>query len=79
MYKQLSLLLENEIQELNLLLREPQTDTLGISQMLPETLAKNVELAGYLQKRGGDATATRDQIADLTKSGRISRRKTEEL
>lgn len=74
MYRQHCRLLENEIQELNLQLRKARADVFGISQMLLETQAKNIEFAGYLRECGAEAAAMRKQISDLTTSANVSQR-----
>jgi predicted transcriptional regulator len=79
MYRQHCRLLENEIQELNRLLRKAHEDVFGISQMLLETQAKNSEYAGYLRERGAEAAAMRKQIDDLTTSNKVSSREAAEL
>lgn len=79
MYRQHCRLLENEIQELNAQLRKARADVFGISQMLLDAQAKNAEFAGYLRQRGGEAAEMRKQIANLTTSDNLSRRKADDL
>ena len=79
MYRQHCHLLENEIQELNVQLRKARADVFGISQMLLDTQAKNIEFAGYLRERGAEAAVMRKQISDLTTSANGSRREADEL
>ena len=79
MYRQHCRLLENEIQELNLLLRKAREDIFGISQMLLEAQEKNTEFAGYLRERGAEAAAMRKQISDLTLLVNASKRETDQL
>lgn len=73
------MLLENEIQELNLLLRKARADVFGISQTLMETQTKNNEFAAYLRRRGAEAAAMRKQIADLTCSKTVNGLELDEL
>jgi D-Tyr-tRNAtyr deacylase len=73
MYRQHCRLLENEIQELNLQLRNARADVFGISQMLLETQAKNAEFSGYLRQRGAEAAEMRKQIDILTTALNSSR------
>ena len=79
MYRQHCRLLENEIQELNVLLRKARADVFGISQTLLETQTKNAEFAGYLRQRGGEAAEMRRKIEDLTTSLNVSQREVEGL
>lgn len=79
MYRQHCRLLENEIQELNLLLRKAREDIFGISQMLLEAQAKNSEFAGYLRERGAEAAVMRKQISELTLSASASKREADQL
>lgn len=79
MYRQHCGLLENEIQELNRHLRKAREDVFGVSQMLIEMQAKNLQLAEYLRDRGAEAAVMRKQIADLTTSLNVSRREAKEL
>lgn len=79
MYQQHCLLLENEIQELNGLLRKARADIFGLVGILSEAQAKNNEFAGYLRQRGAEAAVMRKYIADLTTSERACRREVDEL
>ncbi|QYM70652.1 hypothetical protein K1X80_10050 [Pseudomonas sp. So3.2b] len=79
MYKQHCLLLENEIKELNLLLRKARADVFCISQTLLETQAKNREFAAYLGQRGSEAAEMRKQIHVLSTSDDVNKRQLAEL
>lgn len=79
MYQQHCLLLENEVQELNRLLRKAREDIFGLVNMVGEAQAKNEEFAGYLRQRGAEAAAMRKQIDTLTTSARSSQRQSEDL
>ncbi|WP_312496683.1 hypothetical protein [Pseudomonas cremoris] len=78
MYQQHCLLLENEIQELNVLLRKARADIFGLVAMLTEEQAKKDEYASYLRQRGAEAAVMRKQIADLTISASLNRREASE-
>ncbi|MBX7277463.1 hypothetical protein K2E96_14515 [Pseudomonas sp. ERGC3:05] len=79
MYQQQCLLLENEIQELNLLLRKARADIFGLVKMLTEAQAKKEEFAGYLGLRGAEAAVMRKQIADLEISASANRKDADQL
>lgn len=79
MYQQHCLLLENEIQELNRLLRKAREDIFGLVNMVSEAQAKNEEFAGYLRQRGAEAAMMRKAIADLTTSNNLNAREVNEL
>lgn len=79
MYQQHCLLLENEVQELNRLLRKAREDIFGLVNMVGEAQAKNDEIASYLRQRGAEAAVMRKEIADLTTSANLSRRESDEL
>lgn len=79
MYQQHCLLLENEVQELNRLLRKARADVFGLVEMLSEAQTKKDEYAGYLRQRGAEAAAMRKQIADLTTSNNLNLREADAL
>jgi len=64
MYKQHCCILENEIRELNRLLRKARADIFVLATMLTEAQAKKDEFAGYLRQRGAEAAVMRKQIAE---------------
>lgn len=79
MWKQHARLLENEVQELNLLLRKARADIYGLTAMLVETQAQRDEYAGYLKSKGAEAGEMRKQIRDLKISNSVSKREVETL
>lgn len=79
MYQQHCLLLENEVQELNRLLRKAREDVFGLVKMLSEAQTKKDEYAGYLRQRGAEAAAMRKQIEDLKTSNNVNRREADAL